>query len=58
VRRVEKVVPKVLDGGVCRVCGKPRVINMQRGVPVGAYLSDEFCSSKCAKEFYGTEEPR
>lgn len=56
--RGKATVPKTLEAGRCKVCKKPRVINMQKGVPVEEYLSDPFCSSACARKFYGTELPK
>lgn len=46
------------DAGTCIVCGEPRVIHMQRGVPIEAYLDDPFCSSVCAREHFGVEFPQ
>ena len=56
--RGKATTPKKLEGGKCKVCKKPRVINMQKNVPVEQYLSDPFCSSECARKFYGTELPQ
>ena len=50
------LTPKVRRDGRCVVCRKPRPFSPQRGVPLGAYLGDPFCSSVCAKKFYGTTE--
>ena len=41
----------------CKVCRKPLEFNMRKEVPREAYLSDPFCSSLCARKFYGAELP-
>ncbi len=48
-------VPKVRRDGRCLTCKGERKFNPQRGVPFGAYWNDPFCSSACARKFYGTE---
>jgi hypothetical protein len=51
------LTPKIRRDGTCYVCKAPRPFNPQRGVPPEEYLGDPFCSSACAKKFYGTSEP-
>jgi hypothetical protein len=47
--------PRVRRDGLCIVCRKPRVTPtpLQRGVPSFVYERDPFCSSVCARTFYG-----
>jgi hypothetical protein len=56
-------VPKTLELGPCKQCGKQVVVAIQKGVPLSLYQVEEFCSSVCAKTFHGVEltspsEPR
>ncbi len=51
------MTPKVRKDGRCYVCKGERPFNPQKGVPPEAYLADPFCSSKCARTFFGTLEP-
>lgn len=53
----KKVEPEELELGTCVQCGQPRVVRMQRGVPLSYYTSDEFCSTVCAKLHYGVIQP-
>lgn len=48
-----KIDPATELTKVCRVCGVTAVIKTQKGVPLSAYTEDPFCSSDCAREFYG-----
>ena len=41
----------------CKVCKQTVEVKIQKGVPVEAYLTDPFCSSTCARKFYGTDLP-
>lgn len=47
------VVPKVLELGPCKQCGNQVVVAMQKGVPLGLYAHEEFCSAVCAREYHG-----
>lgn len=51
------VEPKPRKNGRCLVCDKPRpIVKPQRGVPASAYV-DAFCSSRCARAWFGTDLP-
>lgn len=44
--------------GTCYVCRKPlRRVVPQRGVPHELYDREPFCSSRCAREFFGQSLP-
>ena len=53
----EVTEPKPRRDGKCVVCKKERKITPQPSVPVEVYLADPFCSSECARKFYGTSLP-
>ena len=50
--------PKRRKDGKCFVCKKPiPVVKHQRGVPTQLYKTDPFCSTRCAREYFGTSLP-
>jgi hypothetical protein len=50
-------VPRAREDGRCVECGKRKKMPNppQRGVDVGIYLAEPFCSSQCARAYYGTQ---
>jgi hypothetical protein len=43
--------------GCCSVCGEPIAHKPRHGLNPQYYLSDPFCSSRCAREWHGTSLP-
>ena len=50
----ELKTPKVRKDGLCFICRGERPFNPQKGVPLGEYLKDPFCSSLCSRTYWGT----
>lgn len=50
-----KVEPKVRKDGLCVVCKGERKFGRQKGIAEETYLRDPFCSSDCARTYYGNE---
>lgn len=52
--------PRVRRDGNCAKCGKPRKMptNRLRGVDPDIYAADPFCSSVCARLWYGNPLPK
>lgn len=53
--KAKRIKPPVAAVVVCIVCGKQREIGQQAGVPRAHYETDPFCTSACARKYYGTE---
>jgi predicted nucleic acid-binding Zn ribbon protein len=50
--------PKPRKDRTCYVCRKPiPQVKPQRGVPAAVYEQEAFCSTKCARSYFGTSLP-
>lgn len=55
--RTEPPEPPARLDGLCIVCLKPRKLPTTRYIDRAVYEAEPFCSSKCARRYFGTELP-